>query len=61
MNKITNRFLLEFTTDSNYKYRLYYSNYVTALKALEFYKMCLLDINSYHIIDLYSKLSICWG
>lgn len=61
MNKITNRFLLEFTTDSNYIYRLYYSNFTTALKALDFYKMCLQDINSYHIIDLYTQLSMFWG
>lgn len=61
MKNSINRFLLEFTTDSNYKYRLYYANYTTALKSLEFYKMCLQDINSYHIIDLYTKISMCWG
>lgn len=61
MKNSINRFLLEFTTDSNYKYRLYYANYTTALKALEFYKIHLQDINSYHIIDLYKRLSMCWG
>ena len=61
MENSINRFILEFTTESNYKYKLYYANLTTALSALKFYKNLLQDINSYHIIDLHTQLSIEWG